>query len=119
MLVISGLQIGVQEQEWVKLQLIEASAHAFDYHMSQPSHTESLLYNWSATGRGRGSGNVTGGLKFKSRTNIQSHTHTLLCQCVSSNNVFIMPQQRQINNLSVISSIQCHPMLPEMFEEIR
>ena len=35
------------------------------YHISHQSHTDSLLLNWSATGRREGSGNVTG-LKFNS-----------------------------------------------------
>ena len=43
------------------------SAFAFDYGISHQSHNNSLLFNWLATGRSEGSGNITG-LKFGSRS---------------------------------------------------
>ena len=51
----------------VRVRLFNPSTFALDYHISHQSRTDSLLFNWSATGRSEGSGNITG-LKFKSRT---------------------------------------------------
>lgn len=56
-------------------------SNAFNYHISQQSGTNRLLFCWSATvGRRKGSGNVTG-LKFESCTHNRSRsyiTHTVL-----------------------------------------
>lgn len=57
--------------------LFKPDAYGFDYEISNQSCTNSLPFNWSATGRNKGSVNVTG-KKFKSSTCIQPHTHAAI-----------------------------------------
>lgn len=66
---IRDIQIGVQD--WVRVWLSKPSAYTFDYHDLHQSRTDSLLFDWSATGRSEHSRNVTG-LKFESPTRTQS-----------------------------------------------
>ena len=53
--------------------LFKPSAYTLDYHISRQSRTDSLLFNWSATGKSEGSGNETG-LKSESRTRSRIRT---------------------------------------------
>ena len=59
--------LGTWLQIGVRVRLFKPSAYAFDYHISHQSRTDSLFFNWSATGRSEGSKN-TPELKFKSGT---------------------------------------------------
>ena len=64
-------RIGVRDL--VRIRLFKPSAYALDCHISHQFRTNSLLFNWSATGRSEGYGNVTG-LTFESRTRSRTRT---------------------------------------------
>ena len=62
---ICNRDLQIKIQDLVRVGLFKPSVFALDCHISLQSRTDSLLFNWSATGTSECSGNITG-LKFES-----------------------------------------------------